>query len=192
MIDIPLAVKQLGCVEEVHIVAVKGECREVLFLCGQVQNSGELVCVNLKGAASNVDRFPLQPAQQTAAPVADAIGKYLYEPHAALMKAGTFGEVGRRYGVGMLDRNSHFYTAQHLVANFPGRIFEVVCQLSLSSKEVRRILPERKAHVVARNYPVGADALRTQLGIKEGGDAFIIATSMVGRRVGLLCQLLDC
>ena len=72
---------------------------------------------------------------------------------------------------------------------FPGRVFEVLQELKLSRKEVAAVIPDGKAHVVTRNYPVEAAALQRQLGLREGGDVFVVATSVGDRKCGFLCKM---
>ena len=43
---------------------------------------------------------------------------------------------------------------------------------------MQKWITDGKAHVVARNYPVTAADLQKQLGLKEGGDLFVIATTL--------------
>ena len=117
------------------------------------------------------------------------MGRYLYEPDAAVMKAGPFALVGQRYGLAMLARNSHLYTSDTPVEGFPGRRFEVLAELKLSRKAVLAAIPSDTAHVVVRNYPVDAAALQRQLGLREGGDLFVVATTVGTRKAGFLCKI---
>ena len=55
-------------------------------------------------------------------------------------------------------------------------------------KAIREALPDGKAHVVVRNFPAEAAALQKQLGLREGGDRFIIATTVASRRTAFLCH----
>lgn len=38
--------------------------------------------------------------------------------------------------------------------------------------------------------PVAAADLQKQLGLREGGDLFVVATTLGQRRLGLICELL--
>ena len=51
--------------------------------------------------------------------------KYLYEPNAAIMKAGGFKSVGNIFGLEKLSPSSHLYTSNEINGDFPGRIFEI-------------------------------------------------------------------
>lgn len=190
MIDIEQACRQLGDVAEVHIVGVRGECKEVLFVSGPADSEPQINCVNLSvsGIAS---RFTFHRAEEAAAEgcYCQAVGRYLYEPDATLMKGGPYKLIGQRYGLMQLDRNSHLYTSDTLVADFPGRVFEVLRELKLSCKDVATAIPGGRAHVVTRNYPVKAEELQRQIGLQEGGDMVVVATTVGSCRCGFLCKI---
>ena len=181
MIDIDLAVKQLGIVAEVHIVAVKGECKEVLFMCGEPNGEPRIVCGDLT--------FTRAEEAASEGYYCSAMGHYLYEPNAALMKGGPFKLIAERYGLAQLARNTHLYTSDERVETFPGRVFEVLQELKLSKREVLAVVPGGKAHVVTRNYPVETVALQRQLGLQEGGELFVVATTIGSRKSGFLCKM---
>ena len=187
MIDIHTALRQLGGASEVHIVAVGGECKEVIFLsgCGETQ----MVCANLVVGREEVHRFTLAEEQAASCPIADRLERYLYEPHAALMKGGAYRLTGQWYGLGALDANSHLYTSERLVEDFPGRVFEVRAVTRPSAKAVRPYFPEGCAHVVSRNFPLRADLLQKQLRLKEGGEGFVVATTHRGRPCAIVCSV---
>ena len=193
MIDISLALRQLGTVSEVHIVAVKGECKEVLFIMGSPCGEPIVKISSLASLSSpaRMASFSFRPSEeQTAtATYCAAVGRYLYDPHAALRKAGCFRLLGQRLGLPLLAPNSHLYTSDEWLPDFPGRTFEVLQEVPLNRKAIREALPGGEAHVVVRNFPAEAAALQKQLGLREGGDRFLIATTVASRRLGLLCRL---
>lgn len=181
MIDIDLGCRQLGNVNEVHVVGVKGECKEVLFVCGEPQGEPRITC----GEVS----FTRSEEAATEARYVKTMGRYLYEPDAMLMKGGPFKIIAVRYGIEQLGHNTHLYTSEKRLDGFPGRVFEVLQELKLGRKEVAAIIPDGKAHVVTRNYPMEAAALQRQLGLREGGDIFVVATSVGDRKCGFLCKM---
>lgn len=181
MIDIDLGCRQLGNVNEVHVVGVKGECKEVLFVCGEPQGEPRITC----GEVS----FTRSEEAATEARYVKTMGRYLYEPDAMMMKGGPFKIIAVRYGIEQLGHNTHLYTSEKRLDGFPGRVFEVLQELKLGRKEVAAIIPDGKAHVVTRNYPMEAAALQRQLGLREGGDIFVVATSVGDRKCGFLCKM---
>lgn len=193
MIDISLALRQLGTVSEVHIVAVKGECKEVLFIMGSPCGEPIVKISSLASLSSPacLTTFSFHPSDEAAATATycAAVGRYLYDPHAALRKAGCFRLLGQRLGLPLLDPNSHLYTSDEWLPDFPGRTFEVLQEVPLNRKAIREALPGGEAHVVVRNFPAEAAVLQKQLGLREGGDRFLIATTAASRRLGLLCHI---
>ena len=188
MIDIDLACHQLGDVAEVHIVSIKGECKEVLFACGPHEGETAIHCVvrgRKEGASLNCN-FTRSEEAAAAPRYCPAIGHYLYEPDAALMKGGPFNLICQWMDMPKLAPNTHLYTSDRLERNFHGRTFAVLQEMK--PKDAGRLIPERKAHVVTRNYPVEAATLQRQLGLKEGGDLFVIATTVGHRRTCFLCR----
>jgi hypothetical protein len=189
MIDLKIALGQLGEVAAVYIVSVKGECKEVVFVCGAHEGEPMIHCI-MKGG-DGCDEWSFTPSEEANAQpqYCTTIGQYLYEPDAALMKCGAFNLIGQRMGIKKLARNTHLYTSDHCCQPFWGRTFYVLRELKVSRKEVTKIIPEGKAHVVTRNYPVEAAALQRQLGLQEGGELYVVATTVGGRKTAFLCCL---
>ncbi len=190
MIDLSMAQRQLGEVAEVHIVSVKGECKEVLFVCGCHEGETVVHCI-VKGHGECCCDIDFTQSQEAAAEAryCTHVGRYLYEPDAALMKGGPFNLIGQWMGIEKLARNTHLYTSECYYAQFYGRVFCVLDELKLNRKEVAAAIPEGKAHVVTRNYPVEAATLQRQLGLKEGGELFVVATTVGTQKRGFLCCL---
>ena len=191
MIDIDLACRQLGNVAEVHVVSVKGECKEVLFICGNHDGETKIHCtIRGKNDGECHDCNFTRSEEADAEPhYCDAVGRYLYEPDAALMKGGPFNLVCQWMNLEKLAPNTHLYTSDRWERNFFGRTFRVLRELKSSRKAVAEAIPDGKAHVVTRNYPVAAAELQKQLGLKEGGNLFVVATTVGSQRKMFLCCL---
>lgn len=197
MIDISQAERQLGVVSDIYIVAVKGECKEVLF---QVPNSefqvpteaAILHCLDIRSISStpSIFSFTRKDEESASCTFASEMATYLYEPNAALMKGGCFRLLSQQYGIQQLARNTHLYTSERLVDNFPGRVFRVMQPTVLNAKSIGNLVPEGKAHVIARNHPLSADTLQKKLKLHEGGSRFIIAATLGTRPMGWLCEQL--
>ncbi len=194
MTDIHRATQQLRHVREVHVVEYHGECKEVLFLCHRDAPAASPIIYSItpddEGCPVQQQHFTAEEEAAATPVYATAVGRYLYEPGAALMKAGPYRSLCQWYTLQALGRNSHLYTGDTVVENFPGRRWEVLQSLKLSAKETAKVIPEGRAHVVCRNYPIGAPALMQQLRLKEGGDLFVIATTLGSTKIGLLCRSL--
>ena len=176
MLDWHRAVSELSHVREVHIVSVNNECKELLLvLSAQEEAPLRVFCVN------DDQHFGFYDSHEAAVSIvkADEVDGYLYEPNASLMKAGCFGAICQRYGVKMLAKNSHLFSSQELVADFPGRTFRINTISSFNKKELKRQLAGIvKANVATRNFPLSVPELRKRLKLKDGGDNYIFATTL--------------
>jgi len=117
-----------------------------------------------------------------------SIDSYLYEPNVSILKAGAFKSIAARLGLTKLHVNSHLYTSKTLVANFPGRSFKVIAEISLSKKELRKAIPNMKANITVRNYPMTVEQMRKKTGLKDGGDFYIFATTDQDGKKVVLCE----
>ena len=188
MIDLTLGASQLANVSDIYVIAVNGECKEVLFRCRQSDREPRIHCHHLHHGETDAYVFTREDESRAQATYASEVGTYLYEPNAALMKAGPFKLLSQWEGVEKLSQNTHLYTSNRFIPHFPGRVLSVLVETSLSRKEMQKWIPDGKAHVVTRNYPVAATELQKQLGLKEGGALFVVAATMGRKRCGLVCS----
>ena len=189
MLDIEMIRKELEDIAEIHVVAVRNECKEILIKTQNLRNS-ELQKLSILATDLRENwnfAFSEDEEQSAQWTLADAVGKYLYEPGVACMKAGCFKLLSQRYGLDKLHRNSHLYTSDELVSDFPGRIFEVVNVVPFdkkTKKEITSVLVRQqsrlKASVATRNFPLSVDELRKNLGLQEGSEFYIFGTTMKG------------
>ncbi|MDA1075987.1 MAG: SAM-dependent methyltransferase [Proteobacteria bacterium] len=175
MLDLKLAIDQLGSVEAVPVVSVDNECKELLiFLNGQdteiKTGSVDVFCVNLSSTSIQVLHLILDDEAISPGEFTDPLA-YLYEPNAAIMKAGGFNCVARRFGAGKIAPNTHLYTSARLIPDFPGRMFKVD---HLNVTKPDRFLTDRRANVISRNHPLNGEQLKERYRLKDGGDAFVV------------------
>ena len=179
MLDLNRAIKGLGCVSEAHIVADGGECKELLLVLQPGADNTNIFCVD------GQQQFIFTSEDETAAIPAytSEIKKYIYEPCAAILKAGAFKLVAQRYQLEKLHPNSHLYTSDQLMENFPGRSFAVKQVSTFSKKDLRDLCKSvEKANLTIRNFPGSVAELRKRLKLKEGGDAYWFATTLANEK----------
>ena len=184
MLDVSAATRQLPGVNEVHILAVDNECKEVLLVLrpDAVPADQFVRTANLSSKGHAAQMFDYRPQDEPAAQVryADQPGRYLYEPNAALMKAGAFRLVSQRFDLQKLHPNTHLYTSDCLLSDFPGRVFEVVSVWGHDKKAWRTRLAalDGRANVAVRNYPLSAPELKKKLKLTDGGDRYLFACTL--------------
>ncbi len=179
MLDWHRAVSELNCVQEVHVISVNNECKELLLVLS-ARNMGNLRIYCVNDAQSFVcDELDMESSSVKIAPSTLEEMQYLYEPNASLMKAGCFGVLSERYDARMLSKNSHLFVSREPIAVFPGRSFRIIAVSSFNKKELKRHLSGiTKANIATRNFPLSVAELRKRLKLKDGGETYIFATTL--------------
>ena len=179
MLDWHRAVSELNCVQEVHIISVNNECKELLLVLS-ARNMGNLRIYCVNDAQSFVcEESDMESSSVKIAPFTLEEMQYLYEPNASLMKAGCFGVLSERYDARMLSKNSHLFVSMEPIKAFPGRSFRIMAISSFNKKELRRHLSGiTKANIATRNFPLSVAELRKRLKLKDGGETYIFATTL--------------
>jgi hypothetical protein len=94
------------------------------------------------------------------------------------MKAGCFALIERRFGVRQIAPNSHLFVTEEPVADFPGRRFRIVSTMTMSKRALKVGLAGLKqANITVRNFPLAVSQLRKRLKLRDGGDAYLFATT---------------
>lgn len=225
MLDIRQAVLRLGGNWDIYILSISNEVKELLLLSG---GTNTIHAVSLDGAATthgqsaNMENLQAasaytlsftsaeeQSAEAQFCPADQSLqGWYLYEPDAAILKAGAFRLLSARFGLLKAAPNTHLYLSPSHPLTLsssnpltlspshpltpspsnplpPGRTWQII-GVYTRAKEVQRALT--RANVLARNYVLPADALRKQLRLKDGGDDYIIGCRIADKPLLLHCR----
>lgn len=193
MLDIKLAIEQIKNISEVHIVALENEVKEVLFVSksqnASTRNKIAIHCVNF---TSNNRKQLFEFDYETEEEITIKYSKpstYIYEPNAAILKAGAFKSMASHYDLTKLAPNSHLYTSEKVVENFTGRSFicEAVCKFD--KKEILSKLPTPKANISTRNFPMKPEEIKKKLGLQDGGEYYLFATESIEKqKIVLICR----
>ena len=168
MLDLTQAVTSLSQVNwDIHIVAIKNEVKEVLLLSG---GTGQITTIDL-AQKDQAFVFTREEEQHCGLDIRDGkLANYLYEPNAAILKAGAYKLVAQRFGLYKLDVNTHLYTSRQFIENFPGRVWRITEKQNL-----------KQANVLTRNYPLTPEQLKKKLHLRDGGTAFVIGCRVAGK-----------
>ncbi|MBQ8050435.1 MAG: hypothetical protein IJ197_02505 [Bacteroidaceae bacterium] len=195
MLDIREALRRLRGVSEVHVVSVRGECKELLFVMNGGADGVTYRCVNLgtdddvvimRNGEDEIMSKQEAPLHSLTSPPP----QFLYEPNASVLKAGVQDVLCRRYGVGKLHPMSHLFVSAGLVPHFPGRRFRITGWSDFSKSGLKALLGNlRQANLTTRNFPTPVAQLRRQLRLAEGGDTYLFATTLAeGRHALIRCE----
>lgn len=182
MLDITQAVRELTHVTDVYVVSMRNECKELLIktdYSSQKVNNISIHCVNLL-ADNRRETFDFDMIQNNSQEIVYTahIEEYLYEPNASVLKAGGFNSLALSFNFKKLHPNSHLFTSNECIENFPGRIIKVEGTYGFDKQSLKGLKTELKqANLIIRNFPSTPETLLKRLKIKEGGESYLYATT---------------
>lgn len=190
MLDMHSALNELKFINRVHIISVNNECKELTIMLKKedidsnspYNTSEKEIVISCEQVVNNLEiqhfDFTYSEEKNAKCMYTEIVGRYLYEPGAALLKAGPYKLLSDRFGTKKLHPNSHLYTSDEYI-EFPGRRFEVIETSTFGKKELKAFMQGlEKANLTVRNFPATVADLRKKLKLKEGGDTYIFATTL--------------
>lgn len=192
MLDLKQALMELPDIQQIWVVSVRNEVKEVLLSWEEEKERSEthIHCIDLHPHGNKAFDFTFEAEEDCVSSFSD-IGAKLVEPMAAILKAGAFKSFGRRFGLAKLHPNSHLYTAADVAENVPGRIFEVVQEVSNPKKELKQLFPSGKVNVITRNFAIKAEELKKKYKLKDGGEDYLIGTKVGEKYKLLFCKRIN-
>lgn len=186
MADIPETLRLLPETKAVHILSVKNECKELLFVLEQPdkEEEPEITCINYTTTGREEKfSFRLSEEKNAVPETAGGMKQYLYEPNSSILKGGAFKLTGQLLGIEKLHRHSHLYTSDRQVNEFPGRSFKVEDSFVFSGKLLKQLAARfPQANITIRNFNLSVAEFRKRSGIREGGDVYLFATTAEGNK----------
>ncbi|QYA26399.1 class I SAM-dependent methyltransferase [Gramella sp. MT6] len=187
ILDITSGLTELKYVREIHIIAVRNEVKELLWLLDKDQKGKPLI------KTINFEKESIQQFSNEKDDI-DKIAEYslpetfLYEPNSAIMKSGLFDALAIQTGTKKLQHHSHLYTSEKLI-DFPGRKFKITEIKGFKPAELKRYFKSKKANITTRNFPETVENIRKKFKIKEGGNDFIFfTTNMRDEKIVIFCK----
>jgi len=192
LLDIQQGLRELPHTKTVITLSVENEMKELLFLSQRGFNGApDIKAVDLHSSGAVKCEFVFTTMQETVAQVSFSEPlQYLYEPNSAILKAGAFKLVGQHYIIHKLAPNTHLYTSNTHIKDFPGRTFRIE-HINPTEKQLRQLLLDNRAHTAVRNYPLTAQQLMKKLKLEEGGEKFVWGFSTSKKKYVALCQRLN-
>jgi 16S rRNA G966 N2-methylase RsmD len=173
LLDISAGLNELTNVSEIHIVSIKNECKELLWMIDQnYSGTPKIICATLNNNLKTFS-FSLTELQSKAKIAKDVAFNYLYEPDVALLKSGAFNLIGEKFNLQKLHLQSHLYVSNEIDTSFLGRIFEIKALLSINMLKKEK---ELIGNVIVRNFPEKAENLVKKYNIRSSHDEFIVFT----------------
>lgn len=169
LIDLKYLVSVLKNVAKIDIIAVKNDVKEVVIYQKR-DFSGEIWCncINLE-SEEPVFNFHLSKEKDAVAEYSEP-EKFLYIPNNSILKAGVFNVISEDFKIKKLHPNTHLYTSETKIKDFPGRVLEVEV---VDSKEIKK---KEQFNIISKNYPLKPEDIKKKYQLKDGGNRYLIFT----------------
>ncbi|WP_299014347.1 class I SAM-dependent methyltransferase [uncultured Polaribacter sp.] len=189
ILDITQTIGELKNVKEIHVVAIKNEVKELLFLLEKdFKSTIQIKTINIKKETKEQFFFNYKTESYSKYEMPLS---YLYEPNAAILKSGGFHHITNQFNVFKLQEHAHLYTSEQ-IEEFPGRKFKIIHALPYDKKQIKKLLPENKANITTRNFPKTVAQIRKETKIKDGGNIFMFFTTNKKKKlIVLICTKLN-
>lgn len=174
LLDLKSTLDKIPQIQEIHIVALKNEVKELLLICRKNSNlNPKIKAVNLESNQPDFE-FNWNEESEIISEFSEP-KKFIYEPNASILKSGAFKLIGEKFNLKKLHSNTHLYTSDELISDFSGKIFKVSEELKNPKKEIQK----KAFHLLVKNYPLKTEEVRKKYQIKEGSEFTLIFTQSV-------------
>ena len=188
-------IEQLSAYEhraEVEFISLKGDLKEAVLWFGPLKKTARRATVlpgpftlesHLTFTAWNeqsAHRLPVGPPRS-----------YLYEPDAAIIRAGLVEELGLQLNAAQLDPSIAYLTADLLVSTPFARAWQVEDWFPFHLKRLRATLRERgvgQVTVKKRGSPLTPEGLIHSLRLKGEATRVLFLTQVQGQPAVVICQ----
>lgn len=162
---------------EAEWVSDHGEVKEAALWAGRLATCARRATVIGDGGLAT-----LTDEDDPGAPVV-AVGRYLYEPDGAVIRAGLVTAVAAGVGGGLIDEHLAYVTSDSSFRTPFARGYEVLEELPYREKALRAALRERnigRLTIKKRGVTVVPDELRKRLALSGDDEAVIVLTRVAG------------
>lgn len=175
LLDITSTLQQIDSISEIHIVALKNEVKDFLLIIDKnCSTKNPLIkAINLE---SNQPEFSFNfEDEYNSNANFGTVQQYIYEPNVAILKTGAFKLLSEKFNLYKLHQNTHLYTSNELLNEFPGKIYSVEKHINHPKKEIIK----SKANLLVKNYNQAIDIVKKKFKITDGGETTLIFTQSI-------------
>lgn len=190
VLDIHYILQTLSDIQQVHVVSVKNDVKEIVVLASQEFHQE----CELTAAEHDYDSvFTYQKKGRNEIEFLDiediVYQKFLYEPLGALLKVNAQNEYAENFKLKKLAQNSHFYLSTESKQPNLMKVYKIIDSFPFHKKELKTRFQKQLLNVICRNFPLKPEEVLRQLNIKQGGNQFLICSrNSQNQNVCFLCE----
>ncbi|WP_312418461.1 class I SAM-dependent methyltransferase [Epilithonimonas sp.] len=176
LIDISYVISELKNITEIQIIAVRNEVKELVLIIENNQSTDNqqpttIKCINLESNEPEFS-FNFNDEKSAKSEFSESLN-FLYIPNNSILKAGAFNIISEKFGLKKLHPNTHFYTSENKIENFPGRVLEIE---KIDAKDLKK---GEKYNLISKNYPLKPEEIKKKYKLNDGGSHYLIFTQSV-------------
>lgn len=185
-LEISALKKLLASLQEIVVVSVDRECKEILLLLERgcpADKPATIRAVCLSSGSREISEVIGDGEVERV--VAPAVKEYLYEPDPAIIKAKLSSRLAADSGLEFVNQSVDYLTADRKVEHFAGRTFRVVECVAWKPKSFRAFLERHElvgASIQRRDFPLSTEELRKKYRLVESERHFLFFTKDAARR----------
>lgn len=171
---------------EAQWITAGGETVELVLWSGELRRPGVSRSALVLGQNG---RAELTAAEDSADVEVAPLGRYLFEPAGAVIRARLIGDLARMIGAGMVSPDIAYLTGDAAVDSPLLTAFEVGAVLPLDERTIARELRSRgigRLEIKKRGVDIDPAVFRKRLGLSGSGEATLILTRVAGSRAAIL------
>jgi hypothetical protein len=175
---------------ELEWIGNRGECRQLIAWFGRLARYPGRHVATVYAAGMNTPRT-LHGEPNLDIPVASQVGKYVYEPHAAVLAAELAGLLASEHQLPCVSPGIPYLTSDQQVTDPALACFEVIEILPLDPKHLRSAIRERgigNLEVKKRGVKVDPEDVRREVHPRGEGSATLIIVPVKKKVAALLTQ----
>src|SRR5690606_19171995 len=185
--DISVGLSELEHIQNIHIVAVDNEVKELLFELDKSKNNTPIQIKTVNINSEKTEHFDFELEKEYFVSYSVPLN-YLYEPNASVMKSQGFEALGSHYNLKKLHKHSHIFTSSELI-DFVGRRFEIQNVIPYKKSDLKEHLEGKKANITTRNFPESVADLRKKWKISDGGNLYcFFTTDLNNAKIVVICN----
>lgn len=170
---------------EIELISLDGECKEATVWFGELRGESPWRATVLPVGAT-LAGHPLDVPTDVR-----AIGRYVYDPDPAIVRAGLVDLLTRETGLWRLDAAEEYLSSDAPVASPFVRAFEVLDILPNNVRAVRQAVRERgwgSVEIKCRHVKVDADAIRRRLPLEGSEPGVMLHARIDGKTRVILAR----
>ncbi|WP_019038825.1 RsmD family RNA methyltransferase [Psychroflexus tropicus] len=186
MYDIEMGYKELSGVKELHVMSVKNEVKELLWIIDwRKKNTRDIKLFNYDSkkifSYSEVNKTENNTQEIELSPIL----KYIYEFNSSIMKSGCYDLLGDSYKLKKIETNTHLYTSDLYINDFPGKIYLNEEVENINFKKLKKRYSGAYINLIAKNIQLSTKMILQKLNCNIGGqtDYLIFIKTIDGNKM---------